>query len=226
MLLAGRPVPRRQRRTIPPDPQPACRPQKRRRAGRPHPRHEAYLSRPGSLDGHPGLAAMQEGAILGALPRPGGTGTTCGPGGHDDTPSCDRAGLQPKQLDGLVHGMAYTPWGLTSGCPRAGQRDAPPEVLRFYPPRRSASSASGRRWARRTARWVVAPGSGAGGDAAQGASRCRRCEAFGVPEEAFHLRPRCPWRRAPWPAGARPTTPRPASVEEICALYRRIYDAG
>ncbi|HEX2513509.1 MAG TPA: iron-containing alcohol dehydrogenase, partial [Chloroflexota bacterium] len=195
---------------------------------------EAYLSRRAQpLTDTLALAAMR--AIAEALPR----------AWRDGSDLRAREAMMTAQLQAglafsnssvaLVHGMAR-PLGAHFGVPH-GLANAMllPEVLRFTLP------AAPERFAR-IGEAIGAPGGGrrAGGGesnrlAGHGAvelvaTLARELQvpslrAFGVPEEAFR-EATVPMAQSALASGSPAHNPRPASIEEICALYRRVYDAG
>ena len=182
---------------------------------------EAYLSRRAQpLTDTLALAAMR--AIAEALPR----------AWRDGSDLRAREAMMTAQLQAglafsnssvaLVHGMAR-PLGAYFGVPH-GLANAMllPEVLRFTLP------AAPERFAR-IGEAMGAPGGGAGAVELV-ATLARELQvpslrAFGVPEEAFRAAT-VPMAESALASGSPAHNPRPASVEEICALYRRVYDAG
>jgi alcohol dehydrogenase class IV len=182
---------------------------------------EAYLSRRAQpLTDTLALAAMR--AIAEALPR----------AWRDGSDLRAREAMMTAQLQAglafsnssvaLVHGMAR-PLGAYFGVPH-GLANAMllPEVLRFTLP------AAPERFAR-IGEAMGAPGGGAGA-VEQVAALARELQvpslrAFGVPEEAFR-EAMVPMAQSALASGSPAHNPRPTSVEEICALYRRVYEAG
>jgi alcohol dehydrogenase class IV len=182
---------------------------------------EAYISRRAQpLTDTLALAAIR--AIPEALPRAWRDG--------NDLPA--REAMMTAQLQAglafsnssvaLVHGMAR-PLGAFFGVPH-GLANAMllPEVLRFTLP------GAPERFAR-IGEAMGVPGGGLGAVERVAALarelRVPSLREFGVPEEAFR-EATVPMAESALASGSPAHNPRPATVEEICALYGRVYDAG
>ena len=183
---------------------------------------EAYLSRRAQpLTDTLALAAMR--TIPEALPR----------AWRDGSDLQAREAMMTAQLQAglafsnssvaLVHGMAR-PLGAHFGVPH-GLANAMllPEVLRFTLPGAperfariaEAMGGAGRRAAGRWSWWRPWPGS----------CGCRRCGSSGCRRRPSARR--CArWRRAPWPAGARPTTPAWRPSRRSAPSTGAVYDSA